>query len=302
MDGKYAICIVEMILLKHPRNLKEKASHHQLKTLLYDGYRFALSHQATIEAGALQVYHSALPFTPHNTLLYNTYALEEAKSMHVLRGVPAEWSPCLASLEGGHGGISSVAYSHDGTLFALGYSSEFITVRAASSGELLSSLEYPAPQEILSLAFLPGDKYLVAGTTAGTVAQWSVLTASIVRSYKGHTSTTCVAVCVKTPNVMASASKDATIRLWDVLTGEPAGVLSATVVLFMPWHSHPAVLVYSRAPKTGSFAYGTYLHPQRAAKYEPCPPTSQALVLSQFPQTVARTALAPLTTRSKYSQ
>jgi len=240
VGGKCAICIVEVILLKHLRNLKTKASHHQLKTLLYDGYCFALSHRATIEAGALQVYYSALPFTPHDTLLYKTYAPEEAKSMHVLRGVPAEWSPCLASLEGGHGSITSVAYSHDGTLFALGFNSEFITVRAALAGELLSSFEYSAPQQILSLAFLPSDKYLVAGTTAGTIAQWSILTASIVQSYAGHTSsTTCVAVCAKAPNIMASASKDATIRLWDVSTGECSGVLlchdsPVFAVAFMP--------------------------------------------------------------------
>ncbi len=60
---------------------KEHTSHQQLKALLYDGYRFALSHQATMEAGALQVYHSALPFTPHDTLLYDTYAFEEAQSL-----------------------------------------------------------------------------------------------------------------------------------------------------------------------------------------------------------------------------
>lgn len=39
----------------------------------------------------MQVYHSALPFTPHGTLLYKTYAAEEIYSMHVIHGVPTQW-------------------------------------------------------------------------------------------------------------------------------------------------------------------------------------------------------------------
>ena len=225
MDSKYMIYVIG---LTHPRNLKQGSSHDDLKTLIYDGYRFILSHQAAIEAGALQVYYSALPFTPHNTLLYKTYAQEEEKSMHVLFGIPGEWSPCLASLTGGHGSITCVAYSHTGTQFALGFDSQFITIQEASSGELVSSFKYPTPQKILSLAFLPGDQYLVAGTTANAVAQWSVLTALIVRSYDGHNSSiTSIAVCVKASNFMASASKDTTIRLWDISTGKCANVLSS---------------------------------------------------------------------------
>ncbi|KAJ7507233.1 WD40-repeat-containing domain protein [Mycena galericulata] len=205
----------------------KNSSHPQLRTLMYDGYRFALSHQATIAAGALQVYNSALPFTPQDTLLYKIYAHEAAQSVYVLHGVLARWSPCLSSLRGDHGSISSVAYSHDGSLFALGYSSEFVTVRAASSGVLLSTFEYPTPQEVMSLVFLPGDKYIVAATNTGLVSQWTILTASIVRSYEGHRSAaTCVAVTATTPTQMASASLDATIRLWNVTTGKCTSVLS----------------------------------------------------------------------------
>ncbi|KAJ7200176.1 hypothetical protein GGX14DRAFT_572287 [Mycena pura] len=139
------------------------SSHTQLKILMYDGYRFALSHQATIEEGALQVYHSALPFTPRDTALFKTYALGETQSLRVLHGVLAQWSPCLASLSGEHGGIKAAAYSNDGSLFALGYTSPFVTIRAASSGVLLSTFEYPSSQEleVLSLVFLPGDNTLL---------------------------------------------------------------------------------------------------------------------------------------------
>ncbi|KAJ6545263.1 WD40-repeat-containing domain protein [Mycena capillaripes] len=215
--------------MRNAHEWTQNTSHSELKTLMYDGYRFALSHQATMAAGALQVYQSALPFTPHDTLLYQTYAPEEAQSPHLLRGLLADWSPCFATMGGAHGRILAAAYSHDGSLFAVGYKLPFVTIHAASTGAVQFTLENPAPQEVTSLAFLPGDKYIISATNTGIILQWSILTTSIVCSYEGHlSSATCIALSATVPTRMASGSLDTTIRLWDLQTAQCTSVLSCS--------------------------------------------------------------------------
>ncbi|KAF9505346.1 hypothetical protein BS47DRAFT_1354017 [Hydnum rufescens UP504] len=58
--------------------------------ILSDSRRFILAHEEVIRASALQVYHSALPFTPHNTVLYKTYCGDEKDSIQVLQGLELE--------------------------------------------------------------------------------------------------------------------------------------------------------------------------------------------------------------------
>ncbi|PBK63484.1 WD40 repeat-like protein [Armillaria solidipes] len=192
-----------------------------VKELLYDGYRFVLSHQANISQGAMQVYRSALPFTPHNTLLYRTYQLEEAQSLHVLHGVNPYWSACLSSVHGGdETTMKSVASSHDGTRFVTGYKDKAVAVWDAISGALIVKFSYQKSQAVLAVAFLPDDAQVVSGTDEGDISVWDVLSATLVRTLEGHSDTVnCLSVCKNRPTAVASASSDGTIRVWDTSLG-----------------------------------------------------------------------------------
>ena len=66
--------------------MKSKCDSH-LVVMLSDAYRFILAHAEQIAASALDVYYSALPFVPKDTLLYETYSREGNRSISVLQGV-----------------------------------------------------------------------------------------------------------------------------------------------------------------------------------------------------------------------
>ncbi|PBK77602.1 WD40 repeat-like protein [Armillaria solidipes] len=209
----------------HRWAVRANVSSH-VRELLYDGYRFILSHHVNIGHGAMQVYRSALPFTPHNTLLYRTYQLEEAQSLHVLHGVSPHWSPCLSSVHDGRPKKKSVAYSHDGARFVIGYTDNVVAVWDAISGMLIVELFYQTPQAVLAVAFLPDDAHVVSASDIGDICVWDILSATPVRTLRGHSdAVNCISVCKNRPTALASASTDGTIRLWDTSLGTCTSIL-----------------------------------------------------------------------------
>jgi WD40 repeat protein len=85
-----------------------------LITMLTDGRRFILAHGELIRGSALQVYHSALAFTPYETVLYKTYSKDVKSCIRVLQGVEAQWPQRLSTLIGHSRAVTSVAFSPDG--------------------------------------------------------------------------------------------------------------------------------------------------------------------------------------------
>jgi WD40 repeat protein len=76
---------------------------------------------------------------------------------------------------------------------------------------------------VTSLAFLPGDQFLISGSVDTTLRVWDLATRSVVRSLTNHTGE--VRDIALQPRgdpgspVVASAGADRTIRLWQPLTG-----------------------------------------------------------------------------------
>ncbi|KAF9506343.1 hypothetical protein BS47DRAFT_1428372, partial [Hydnum rufescens UP504] len=71
-----------------------------LTTMLADAYRFILAHGEVIQESALQVYHSALAFTPCDNALYERYSEDVKSCIRVLQGVEAQWPQNLTTLIG----------------------------------------------------------------------------------------------------------------------------------------------------------------------------------------------------------
>ncbi|KAJ3036397.1 hypothetical protein HDV00_002764 [Rhizophlyctis rosea] len=79
---------------------------HIVTSLMTDSVRFLKEFHVPISLRTLHLYVSALPFTPHRTMLYRTYHPEHNASAEYgdlpiakVRGIDADWSNCLLSFE-----------------------------------------------------------------------------------------------------------------------------------------------------------------------------------------------------------
>ncbi|KAL2199486.1 NACHT domain-containing protein, partial [Corynascus similis CBS 632.67] len=83
-----------------------------------DACRFSLYHKWGIENSPLQVYASALIFSPARSITWNQYRNEEPKWIIRKQAMADDWSSCLQTLEGHCSAVTSVAWSYDSTRLA----------------------------------------------------------------------------------------------------------------------------------------------------------------------------------------
>jgi WD40 repeat protein len=86
--------------------------------LVRDARRFIMYHKRAIENSPLQVYASALVFSPARSLIRGLFKKEEPKWITIKPAIGDKWSACLQTLKGHSGGVNSVAFSPDGKVVA----------------------------------------------------------------------------------------------------------------------------------------------------------------------------------------
>ena len=82
--------------------------------LVRDACRFAQLFGHSMEAHPLLVYMSALPFTPTNTILYQTFHHPDVYPS-ITGDFQHTWSPLSLAITGHMSDVTSVAVSSDGT-------------------------------------------------------------------------------------------------------------------------------------------------------------------------------------------
>jgi hypothetical protein len=79
-----------------------------------------MANRDCIAENALQIYCSALPSTPKETVLFKTYKDLAMGQIRVLAGADDRWGPLLASLPLSSRGVLSLTFSNDGNRLAVG--------------------------------------------------------------------------------------------------------------------------------------------------------------------------------------
>src|ERR1700735_2782687 len=90
-----------------------------ITTLLKDCERFVREFFPILSTSAQQVYHSALMFTPSETLFHERYC-DQLPAIRMQNGSEKRWNSCLRIMEGHSNWVSTVAFSPDGTRIVSG--------------------------------------------------------------------------------------------------------------------------------------------------------------------------------------
>ncbi|KAL2888322.1 Vegetative incompatibility protein HET-E-1 [Ceratocystis lukuohia] len=181
-----------------------------------DAWRFLFYHGATIEMAPLQIYVSALIFSPTNSLIRQRYCREEPKWIKLKPKVEENWNPCLRTLENG-GLATSVAFSHDGQRLASGSYHGTFKIWDTTSGVCLQTFNGIHFDYVYSLVFSHDGKRIASGS-AFSLKIWDMNSGACLKTFEGDGYKVRSVVFSHDGKRLASVSND-TIKLWDATSG-----------------------------------------------------------------------------------
>ncbi|KAL2193352.1 WD domain-containing protein, partial [Corynascus similis CBS 632.67] len=122
--------------------------------LVRDICRFSLYNKWAIENSPLQVYTSALIFSPARSITRNQFASEVPKWIVRPPIVADNWSACLSTLEGHSSHVESVAWSHDAARLASASWDSTVKIWDPATGQCVSTLEgHSSPVESVAWSY-----------------------------------------------------------------------------------------------------------------------------------------------------
>ncbi|KAF5609138.1 vegetatible incompatibility het-E-1 [Fusarium pseudoanthophilum] len=152
--------------------LKGRASN-DLRLLVQDAVQFASTHRAIMDTAPLQLYDSALIFTPQVSKIKGCFSQEISKSIDVLSPDFQYWDACLHTIPG-TAGDDICEFSPDGGQIATANYRRIILIDA-STGELIKSTDNPE-KYLGGFTFHPsGDSLVIFSRDQGLIPKISIL-------------------------------------------------------------------------------------------------------------------------------
>ncbi|PTB66461.1 WD40 repeat-like protein [Trichoderma citrinoviride] len=188
-DAARAVRILRSLALVHDCTMRN---------LIEDVYRFVLYHKVGIGLAPLQVYCSALIFSPKSSLVRLLYEDTEVPKWVVKKpDMPSRWTARLHFLEGHTDTVDAVAFSSDGTQLASGSGDGIAKIWDTETGTCLHT-------------FTCLSSYLAAGSWRG-VEVWDAMSSTSIYTFYDDYSARLAAV--------HSSDTESFIRTWDLGTG-----------------------------------------------------------------------------------
>lgn len=185
------------------------------------------------------------------------YSIEE---MGLLR----KWNPVTGQQVGG-ASLSDMEtlWTFSGDCRVLASATDDLTIWDASSGALLTSI--PQPSWVTALAFHPDPTFIATGHENGSIGYWDAPGHHAVfgKPLSYHKKPISAIAISPTGKLLAAASEDKTISLWDLATGKYVGCLAGHTdrIPALVWHPSGKFLVSAGWDTTARVWDATTLQP-----------------------------------------
>ncbi|KAK3313601.1 hypothetical protein B0H66DRAFT_483850 [Apodospora peruviana] len=157
----------------------------EISGFLRDIRRVILSSRSIIDIAPLQVYASALVFSPTRSITRDLFKQEEPKWITSGPIVEGNWNACLQTLEGHGSSVNSVAFSPDSNLVVSGSDDNTVKIWDVATGACTKTLVGHSSY-VNSVAFSPDSNLVVSGSDDSTVKIWDVATGACTKTLEGH--------------------------------------------------------------------------------------------------------------------
>ncbi|PHH49792.1 Vegetative incompatibility protein HET-E-1 [Ceratocystis fimbriata CBS 114723] len=193
-------------------------SSKHLNDVMMDAGRFLLFHGEAIDIAPLQVYVSALIFSPTNSLIRRMFQHEEPDWIALKPKVGANWSACLRTFEGHTRPVASVMFSNDAQRLVSASGDKTIKIWDATSGTCLQTLE-GHDEWVKSVVFSNDGQRLASVSGDKTVKIWDATSGACLHNLDGHTDLLKSVMFTNDGQRLASVSDDKIVKIWDATAG-----------------------------------------------------------------------------------
>jgi len=169
-------------MLELERLLKVGKKSSLLIHRVRDACRFILYHKWAIENSPLQVYASALVFSPTYSITRNQCENEEPKWIVRKPAMVDNWSACLQTLEGHNSSVRSVAWSHT-TRLASASQDNTVKIWDSATGQCVATLKGHSDW-VSVVAWSHDATRLASASDDNTVKIWDPATGKCVATLK----------------------------------------------------------------------------------------------------------------------